>query len=836
MNRKSTFLVFSVASAVFLGSLAWAQNIPSNVTNTVALDRLSKVLKARAVADKAEAVSLARAQGFPVRQELPGGKIIEIQRLNARGKPVYYQTDNADAADTISTDEIQVGGSTGLGLTGSGLKIGEWDGGSVKASHNELTGRITNIDSAPISDHSTHVAGTMIASGARAAARGMSTAATIDAYDFNSDTGEMAGAAAGLLLSNHSYGLITGWIFDLSTNPGGWTWFGDLAISTDEDFYFGFYDSAAQAWDQIAFDAPNYLIVKSAGNDRNDAGTTGSHVHFDLDNNLVASSDSHDADCAPAGYDCISAEGTAKNILTVGAVEDIVGGYSTTTDVVMSDFSGWGPADDGRIKPDVVANGISLYSSLGGPNNKEYGYFSGTSMSAPNTTGSLLLLQEHYQDTHTGFMRSATLKALVIHTADEAGLADGPDYEHGWGLVNTESAARVITEDGGAHRIMEDVLLDGGIFSTQINVNEPYAVIKVTLVWTDPPGTPVADSLDPVDKMLVNDLDLRIYDSSGTYLPWVLDLANPASPASTGDNNTDNVEQVIVAGGTPGAYSVEVTHKGVLLSNTAQNFSLIISVEPRQQETIVFDEDFTGGLPTGWSLVNNVDSGTSSAFWEFDDLGLRDNLTGGTGRFASVDSDLAGNPSSTDAELHTASVDLSGFTQVALSFKSDFRYYDLAPDEIADVDVSIDGGSSWSNVWQRTGGSERGPTSQTVDLTTVAAGQADVRLRFHYYNAGWDWWWQVDDVQLSGQAVNGDVCGNPYNLPANQWRLISLPCDPGASNTVNDLFSDDLTGAYNITWVMYERDEVNDQYVRLELTSRLKQGLGYWIFSTDTTL
>ena len=223
MNRKSTFLFFAFASSVLLASLAWAQNIPSNETNNVALDRLSKVLKARAVAEKAEAESLARAQGFPVRKELPNGKIIEIQRLNARGKPVYYQTDNVDAADTISTDEIQVGGSTGLGLTGSGLKIGEWDGGSVRASHDELTGRITNMDSASISDHSTHVAGTMIASGARAAARGMSTAATIDAYDFNLDSAEMAGAAAGLLLSNHSYGLITGWIFDLSTNPGGWT-------------------------------------------------------------------------------------------------------------------------------------------------------------------------------------------------------------------------------------------------------------------------------------------------------------------------------------------------------------------------------------------------------------------------------------------------------------------------------------------------------------------------------------------------------------------------------------------------------------------------------------
>ncbi len=40
-------------------------------------------------------------------------------------------------------------------------------------------------------------------------------------------------------------------------------------------------------------------------------------------------------------------------------------------------------------------------------------------------------LQEYYYRLHNVFMRSATLKGILIHTADEAGPADGPDYQFG---------------------------------------------------------------------------------------------------------------------------------------------------------------------------------------------------------------------------------------------------------------------------------------------------------------------------------------------------------------------------------------------------------------------
>ena len=98
----------------------------------------------------------------------------------------------------------------------------------------------------------------------------------------------------------------------------------------------------------------------------------------------------------------------------------------------------------------------------------------------------------------------------------------------------------------------------------QINVNEPDAIVRATLVWSDPPATPVAPSLDPPDLMLVNDLDLRIQDSTTTHMPWILNPAVPSAAATRGDNFRDNVEQVLISGGGPGAYFVTVTHKGTL--------------------------------------------------------------------------------------------------------------------------------------------------------------------------------------------------------------------------------------------------------------------------------
>ena len=72
------------------------------------------------------------------------------------------------------------------------------------------------------------MAGTLIGAGGHPfypQARGMAYAAHLDAYDWNSDTAEMALAAAnGMLVSNHSYGIAAGWLYLGGTPPDQWWW------------------------------------------------------------------------------------------------------------------------------------------------------------------------------------------------------------------------------------------------------------------------------------------------------------------------------------------------------------------------------------------------------------------------------------------------------------------------------------------------------------------------------------------------------------------------------------------------------------------------------------
>jgi subtilisin family serine protease len=275
------------------------------------------------------------------------------------------------------------------------------------------------------SEHATHVGGTLIAGGINGNVRGMAYQANLLANDWNNDESEMTlRAGQGLLVSNHSYGAICGWSDD------GSQWNGDNSVNATYDYKFGYYDTRARNWDRLAFNAPYYLIVKSAGNSRG-AGPN-------------PPDPSHPAN---GPYDCLPTYSVAKNILTVGAVNALTNGWTSAGSVSMSTFSSWGPTDEGRIKPDVVGCGVNV-PALGITNDNQYVTLSGTSMSGPSVAGSCLLLVEHYSNTHNSAkMRSSSLKGLVIHTADECFSFPGPDYRFGWGLMNTRKAADLISND-----------------------------------------------------------------------------------------------------------------------------------------------------------------------------------------------------------------------------------------------------------------------------------------------------------------------------------------------------------------------------------------------------
>ncbi|MCC9136548.1 S8 family serine peptidase [Pontibacter silvestris] len=590
MRRWRLWLVaLTLASATT--ALAQNSNTPIR-TDTKALSRIANAAQKDYKANRSKALELAHKHGWVVEKTYTDGSYVSLQGLDTKGLPIYYITyNNARAAATTKTDQLWAGGSLGLSLSGSSSsvaeKIGIWDGGQIRTSHQELKGRVGQKDDASeLNDHATHVAGTMVASGVNALAKGMAYGVKkLQAYDFNGDAAEMAEAAKSLLISNHSYGSIAGWRYN-SDREGTdkdpfWEWWGDTEISKTEDYKFGYYDETAAKWDQIAYSAPYYLIVKSVGNNRNENGPEAGKSYYQRNSSgkfdLVEKRPANISNNSE--YDVISTYGNAKNVLTIGAVSPIPDGYNQASDVSVASFSSFGPTDDGRIKPDLVGNGVSVLSTSSG-SDRAYENLSGTSMAAPNVSGSLLLLQEHYSKLNNGsVMRAATLKGLAIHTADEAGDTPGPDYIYGWGLLDAERAASVISNLNSNHLLQERTLQQNETNIVDV-VASGKGPLVVTISWTDPEASVIkvgASALNNRTPRLVNDLDVRVSQGSATYMPWMLNPENPTQAATTGDNKLDNVEQVYIADAVPGKkYTIKVQHKGTLTKGP-QAYSLLVS-------------------------------------------------------------------------------------------------------------------------------------------------------------------------------------------------------------------------------------------------------------------
>jgi hypothetical protein len=306
------------------------QTINPKVTNYTFLKNNGIKLLTDANAARTAAITIAGKKGWDIVRSDGHSNELRLQRLDNFGLPIYYTTtSNVVAAATTHTQKLYSGGGMGLTLNGKTItagKIALWDIEAVLASHIEFArDRIEIRDKTTTTAvHATHVAGTMIASGINPIAKGMAYGLPkLYVFNFDNDTPEMSANAAGLLISNHSYGVAAGWSLNATVTPQRWEFFG--APGDQEDYKFDFYDLETSEWNKICYHAPYYLPVKSAGNNRSVTGPAVGMPYYRYNADRVMSS----AGARPEGmsnndgYDNISTYGTAKNIMTIGAIKPL---------------------------------------------------------------------------------------------------------------------------------------------------------------------------------------------------------------------------------------------------------------------------------------------------------------------------------------------------------------------------------------------------------------------------------------------------------------------------------------------------------------------------------
>lgn len=277
----------------------------------------------------------------------------------------------------------------------------------------------------------------------------------------------------------------------------------------------------------------------------------------------------------------------------------------------LVESSSRGPAYDGRLKPDISANGNDQAST--DPANT-YILFSGTSAAAPGIAGCLAQLTHAYKSTFNNQQPDATLlRAALLNTANDLGNA-GPDFRFGWGHVNTLRAWRLLETQRWTKGLVEQAQQQTLNLEIPANVRQA----RVMICWADPPAAINAA------KALLNDLDISIQGPDGAiYRPWKLNPApnaiTLALPATRGTDTLNNTEQVAIDNPVAGNYTIRIDGSEVPFG--PQDFVLVwdfLTDEVR----LTYPSGGEGFVPGETERIHwdaYGDQGTFSLRWSTDD-------------------------------------------------------------------------------------------------------------------------------------------------------------------------------------------------------------------------
>jgi serine protease AprX len=336
------------------------------------------------------------------------------------------------------------------------------------------------------------------------------------------------------------------------------------------------YSQQSREVDEFVWAHRDCVICFAAGNAGADTGATGK--------------------IAPGS---VGAPGTAKNCITVGASESLRPENLLTyhalsqgkfpVNPIASDkiadnpqglaaFSGRGPTRDHRIKPDVVGPGCTILSAKSSlisvtsvwgnsPDPNLYMFDAGTSMATPLVAGCAAVVRESFR-VRTGVNPSAALvKAMLVNGAVPLQgqyvppeMTSVPNENEGFGLINLARSIAAAPGDSSLSFWDEGPALDVGDERAEtFTVPQGAKSLKVTLVWTDSPGEALQNDLDLVVQAV---RDNTTTERHGNMPPQVTDF-----------DRTNNVEQIIWEGITPG--DVTITVRAFRITVNPQSYALV---------------------------------------------------------------------------------------------------------------------------------------------------------------------------------------------------------------------------------------------------------------------
>ncbi|MFD2025823.1 S8 family serine peptidase [Promicromonospora aerolata] len=486
---------------------------------------------------------------------------------------------------------------------------------------------------------------------------------------------------------------------------------------------------------------------------------------------------------------CQSTSSPGANVATYAA-----GAFAENGDI--AEFSSRGPGADGETKPNLAAPGDGVRSAVPGG---EYAEFSGTSMASPHLAGAVALLwsaapvlvgdieatQQLLDQTSADVADDSCggttadnnvwgegrldVPALVGNAPIDgygflAGTVTGPDGEPVGGVRVTAGERSDTTDAQGAYRLgLEEGsheltfsafgYLDG---TAQADVVEGETTTLDVTLEVAPTTTVSGTVTDGSGHGWPLDAQVTVQGAPSSVSAWTDPFTGEYSFEVPQSATHTLVVRPSVTGYGTFTREVEVGTEpasadaapAVLGQCTAPGYALT--------GTGAGVEEFeSGAVPDGWTVE---DLAGTEQVWTFDDTFGAGNQTGGEGLFAEVNSDAYGEGGTQDTTLTSPALDLSAVDAPLLTFDQSYAWWG---GEFADVDLSVDGGETWETVLHQTSDAQ----GRAVVALPNAAGQSDVRVRFHYGDAAWALSWQVDNVAV-GECLpvdGGLVAGHVHD-------------------------------------------------------------------------